>query len=140
MTQPVIRRARERRTIILAQSSLLDDRRPAQESRSLVPPWLSLTPPAWMYVRQRPARRRPELVRGPPAARSASCGPRWTARSSSPPEHAALLAAMLGRTGQLSTEIARLSEVTGQQRAPYEEQLQQAESMPRPAKAPATGS
>lgn len=64
MTQPVIRRARERRTIILAQSSLLDDRRPAQESRSLVPPWLSLTPPAWMYVRQRPARRRPELAQG----------------------------------------------------------------------------
>src|SRR5215472_13019598 len=46
------------------------------------------------------------------------------------PEHAALLAAMLGRIDQLSTEIARLSEVIEQLLAPYEEQLQQAESMP----------
>jgi transposase len=46
------------------------------------------------------------------------------------PEHAALLAAMLGRIDQLNTEIARLSEVIERLLAPYEEQLQQAESMP----------
>jgi transposase len=46
------------------------------------------------------------------------------------PEHAALLAAMLGRIDQLDTEIARLSEVIERLLAPYEEQLQQAESMP----------
>ena len=46
------------------------------------------------------------------------------------PEHAALLAAMLGRINQVNTEIARLSEVIERLLAPFEEQLQQAESMP----------
>ncbi len=46
------------------------------------------------------------------------------------PAHATLLAAMLGRIDHLSTEIARLSEVIERLLAPYEEQLQQAESMP----------
>jgi transposase len=46
------------------------------------------------------------------------------------PEHAALLAAMLGRIDQVNTEIARLSEVIERLLAPFEEQLQQAESMP----------
>ena len=46
------------------------------------------------------------------------------------PAHAALLAAMLGRIDRVNAEIARLSEVIEQLIAPYEEQLQQAESMP----------
>jgi len=46
------------------------------------------------------------------------------------PEHAALLAAMLGRIDQLNAEIARLTEVIDRLLAPYEEQLAQAESMP----------
>jgi transposase len=45
-------------------------------------------------------------------------------------EHAALLQAMLTRIDQLNEQITRLTEVTGQLLAPYEEQLQQAESMP----------
>jgi transposase len=45
-------------------------------------------------------------------------------------EHAALLAAMLARIDQINAEIARLSEVIERLLAPYEEQLQQAESMP----------
>jgi len=44
--------------------------------------------------------------------------------------HAALLAAMLARIDQLTAEIARLTEVTEQLLAPWEEQLQQAGSMP----------
>jgi len=46
------------------------------------------------------------------------------------PEHAALLAAMLERIDRVNQEIGRLSEVIEQLLAPYEEQLQQAESMP----------
>ena len=46
------------------------------------------------------------------------------------PEHAALLAIMLGRIDRLNAEIARLTEVIEGLLAPYEEQLQQAESMP----------
>jgi transposase len=46
------------------------------------------------------------------------------------PEHAALLKAMLGRVDSLQTEIAALSEVIERLLAPYEEQLQQAGSMP----------
>ena len=46
------------------------------------------------------------------------------------PEHAALLAAMLERIDRVNQEIARLSEVIEQLLAPYEEQLQQGESMP----------
>jgi len=46
------------------------------------------------------------------------------------PAHAALLAAMLARIDQISTEIARLTEVIETLLAPFEEQLQQAESMP----------
>ena len=46
------------------------------------------------------------------------------------PAHAALLAAMLARIDRVNAEIARLSEVIEQLLAPYEEQLQQAESMP----------
>src|SRR5262249_51605639 len=46
------------------------------------------------------------------------------------PEHAALLAAMLGRIDQLNAEIARLTEVIDRLLAPYEEQLAQAASMP----------
>ena len=45
-------------------------------------------------------------------------------------EHAALLAAMLGRIDRVNEEITRLSEVIERLLAPYEEQLQQAESMP----------
>jgi transposase len=45
-------------------------------------------------------------------------------------EHAALLAAMLDRIDRVNKEIARLTEVIEQLLAPYEEQLQQAESMP----------
>ncbi len=45
-------------------------------------------------------------------------------------EHAALLKTMLERIDQLNKEIARLTEVIEQLLAPYEEQLQQAESMP----------
>jgi transposase len=45
-------------------------------------------------------------------------------------EHAALLAAMLARIDRVNAEIARLSEVIERLLAPYEEQLQQAESMP----------
>jgi len=44
--------------------------------------------------------------------------------------HAGLLRAMLERIDRVTAGIARLSEVTGQLLAPYEEQLQQAESMP----------
>jgi len=46
------------------------------------------------------------------------------------PEHAALLKTMLCRIDSLEAEIATLSEVTERLLAPYEEQLQQAESMP----------
>jgi transposase len=45
-------------------------------------------------------------------------------------EHAALLAAMLARIDRVEEEIARLSGVIDRLLAPYEEQLQQAESMP----------
>jgi len=45
-------------------------------------------------------------------------------------EHAALLAAMLGRIDRLNADIARLTEVIERLLAPHEEQLQQAESMP----------
>jgi transposase len=45
-------------------------------------------------------------------------------------EHAALLAAMLARIDRVNEEIARLTAVIEQLLAPYEEQLQQAESMP----------
>ena len=45
-------------------------------------------------------------------------------------EHAALLAAMLARIDRVNAEIARLSEVIETLLEPYEEQLQQAESMP----------
>jgi transposase len=46
------------------------------------------------------------------------------------PEHAGLLAAMLARIDRVNEEIARLSAVIEQLLSPYEEQLQQAESMP----------
>jgi transposase len=46
------------------------------------------------------------------------------------PEHAALLATMLARIDRVNEEIARLTEVIEQLLAPYEEQLQQAGSMP----------
>ena len=46
------------------------------------------------------------------------------------PEHAALLAAMLARIDRVNAEIDRLSQVIERLLAPYEEQLQQAESMP----------
>jgi transposase len=46
------------------------------------------------------------------------------------PGHAALLAAMLARIDRVNAEIARLSEVIETLLEPYEEQLQQAESMP----------
>ena len=46
------------------------------------------------------------------------------------PAHAALLAAMLARIDRVNAEIDRLSEVIERLLAPYEEQLQQAESMP----------
>jgi len=45
-------------------------------------------------------------------------------------EHAVLLKTMLGRIDQINAEIDRLSEVIERLLAPYEEQLQQAESMP----------
>jgi transposase len=45
-------------------------------------------------------------------------------------EHAGLLRAMLERIDRVTADIARLSEVIEQLLAPYEEQLQQAESMP----------
>ncbi len=45
-------------------------------------------------------------------------------------EHAALLAAMLGRIDRVNAEISQLTEVIERLLAPYEEQLQQAESMP----------
>jgi transposase len=44
--------------------------------------------------------------------------------------HAALLAAMLARIDLLNAQIAALTEVIDELLAPYEEQLQQAESMP----------
>ena len=46
------------------------------------------------------------------------------------PEHAALLAAMLGRIDRVNAEISQLTEVIERLLAPYEEQLQQAGSMP----------
>jgi transposase len=46
------------------------------------------------------------------------------------PAHAALLKVMLERIDRVTGEIARLTEVTDQLLAPYEEQLAQAESMP----------
>jgi transposase len=46
------------------------------------------------------------------------------------PEHAALLAAMLARNDQLTTQIDALTTVIERLLAPYEEQLQQAGSMP----------
>jgi transposase len=46
------------------------------------------------------------------------------------PEHAALLAAMLERIDQLNAAITRLTTVIERLLAPFEEQLQQAESMP----------
>jgi transposase len=45
-------------------------------------------------------------------------------------EHAALLKVMLERIDRVTEEIARLTEVIEQLLAPYEEQLEQAESMP----------
>ena len=45
-------------------------------------------------------------------------------------EHAALLETMLERIGRLTADIARLTEVIEQLLALYEEQLQQAGSMP----------
>ena len=45
-------------------------------------------------------------------------------------EHAALLKVMLGRIDAIDTEIARLSREIERLLVPYEEQLQQAESMP----------
>jgi transposase len=45
-------------------------------------------------------------------------------------EHAALLAAMLGRIDRVNAEIAELSQVIERLLAPFEEQLAQAESMP----------
>jgi len=45
-------------------------------------------------------------------------------------EHAALLAAMLARIDRVNTEIDELTAVIERLLAPYEEQLQQAESMP----------
>jgi transposase len=45
-------------------------------------------------------------------------------------EHAALLAAMLGRIDRLNADIDQLSQVIERLLAPYEEQLAQAESMP----------
>jgi transposase len=45
-------------------------------------------------------------------------------------EHAALLKAMLERIDRVNAEISRLTEVIERLLAPYEEQLQQAESMP----------
>jgi transposase len=45
-------------------------------------------------------------------------------------EHAALLAAMLGRIDRLNADIAGLTAVIERLLAPYEQQLQQAESMP----------
>src|SRR5215471_8372905 len=45
-------------------------------------------------------------------------------------DHAALLKVMLERIDRVAGEIARLTEVIEQLLAPYEEQLQQAESMP----------
>ena len=45
-------------------------------------------------------------------------------------EHAALLAKVLARIDRLSADIDDLSEVIERLLAPYEEQLQQAESMP----------
>ena len=45
-------------------------------------------------------------------------------------EHAALLAAMLARIDRVTEEIARLTQAIERLLAPYEEQLQQAESMP----------
>jgi transposase len=46
------------------------------------------------------------------------------------PEHAALLSTMLARIDQINAEITRLSAVIEDLLAPWEEQLQQAESMP----------
>ncbi len=46
------------------------------------------------------------------------------------PAHAALLKSMLERIDRVNAEIARLSQVIEDLLAPYEEQLQQAESMP----------
>jgi transposase len=46
------------------------------------------------------------------------------------PAHAALLAAMLARIDQINARIDELTTVIEQLLAPYEEQLQQAESMP----------
>jgi len=46
------------------------------------------------------------------------------------PEHAALLAKMLARIDQLTAEAGQLTEVIERLLAPWEEQLQQAESMP----------
>ena len=46
------------------------------------------------------------------------------------PAHAALLARMLARIDQANAQIAQLTEVIEHLLAPYEEQLQQAESMP----------
>jgi transposase len=46
------------------------------------------------------------------------------------PEHAALLKTMLARIDQLTAQIAQLTTVIETLLAPYEEQLQQAESMP----------
>ena len=46
------------------------------------------------------------------------------------PAHAALLAKVLARTGRLSADIEDLTAVIERLLAPYEEQLQQAESMP----------
>ena len=46
------------------------------------------------------------------------------------PEHAALLKVMLERIDRIDADIARLTAVIEQLLAPYEEQLQQAESMP----------
>jgi transposase len=46
------------------------------------------------------------------------------------PAHAALLKTMLERIDWINAEIARLSQVVEELLAPYEEQLQQAESMP----------
>jgi transposase len=51
-------------------------------------------------------------------------------------EHAALLAEILARIDRLTADIDELTEVIERLLAPYEEQLQQAESMPGWAVAP----
>ena len=71
-----------------------------------------------------------QLARGRARRKICSWKRRWRARSSSPRRSPRCWQAMLARIDRIDADIADLTAVIEQLLAPYEEQLQQAESMP----------